>query len=348
MAKIVLTGGGTAGHVIPNLILAKSLEKYFDKIYYIGSYGIENDLVKKAGIPFYQIPSTKLKRKLTIKNLGIPFTLISAIKKAKKILKELSPDIIFSKGGYVSLPVVIAGYFLKIPVISHESDITAGLANKIASKYSIKTLTAFSCTAKEFKNGLYLGSPVNANLTGYSKEKSLNYFSIKNDKPILLIFGGSLGARRINNAVFSVLDRLLVDFNILHVTGKNDIINAPTRAGYKAVEYVFDMRLAYSLADVILSRCGANSAFEILSLKIPAVFIPLSKEESRGDQEKNAEYFFSKGLAQVIKESELTDESLIFSIKSAYANKNNIKNSKTQIFDASENIAKFLYKNAKK
>ena len=348
MKKIVLTGGGTAGHVSPNLTLVPHLKKHFDEIYYIGSNGIEKELVKKAGIPFYEIPSTKLRRKLTLKNLGIPFTLISAINKAKILLKNLKPDIIFSKGGYVSLPVVIAGNALKIPVVSHESDITAGLANKIASKYCVKTLTAFPQTEKEFKNGLFIGSPVKANTNAYDYKKCLNEFSFNSDKPVLLIFGGSLGAKRINETVFNCLDELLKDFFILHITGKNSIKNAPKKAGYKAVEFINDMNSAYACASVCVSRAGANSAFELLSLKIPTVFIPLSKAESRGDQEKNAEYFFKSGLAHIIYEKDLTENSLIFTVKSAYLNAKTVKTEPNIITDASEKIADLLIKTANK
>ena len=345
MLKIVLTGGGTAGHVIPCLTLVPELKKYFSKIYYIGSEtGIENTLVAKTDIPFYKIPCVKLRRKLTPKNLLIPFKLKQSISKCKSILKELKPDVVFNKGGYVGLPVVIASKSLKIPVVSHESDLTAGLANKIASRYSAMTLTAFKPPATAFKNGKHVGIPLKKADKIYDKNavKSEWGFSVK---PTVLAFGGSLGSVALNKAIFSILDDLLKDYNVLHIVGKNNAVDLPVKNGYKALPYLDDMLKAYAIADVVISRCGANSAFEILSKNLPCVFIPLPKSESRGDQIENAEYFFKQGYALMLTEDLLTPSSLKLAIDCAYKTK---RHKAPVITDASSEIAKILHSVATK
>ena len=343
MLSIVLTGGGTAGHVIPCLTLLPELSKKFSTISYIGSNdGPEKDLAKKHGLPFYGITCTKLRRKLTAKNLLIPVKLQKGIAESKKILKKLNPDVVFSKGGYVALPVVIACKNLKIPVISHESDLTAGLANKIASKYSALTLTSFRETAKQFKNGLYTGSPIKKR-TGYYDKALIKKEWGFSTKPVLLAFGGSLGSVALNNALTATLDDLLKDYDVLHLTGKKNFNNPPPKRGYKALAYLDDMQKAYAICDVVVSRCGANSAFEVLSLGKPCVFIPLPKAESRGDQIENAEYFFKQGYALMLKEETLTPQSLKFTIDCAYKNR---RTDKPLIADGTEEIVKILFSTA--
>ena len=349
MLSIVLTGGGTAGHVIPCLNLLPDLKEKFDKIYYIGSFnGIERDIVNSYGIDFYPITCVKLKRKITTENLTIPFKLAKGISDAKKLLKKLNPSIVFSKGGYVALPVVIAAHKLKIPVISHESDITAGLANKIASRYSLLTLTSFLETAKEFKNGLHVGCPLKKDLAGYDRRLALSEFGFDGTKPVLLAFGGSLGSITLNNAIISALQQLKGTFDVLHVTGKKNFDKYYKSAGYTPLPYVDDMRKAYSVADVIVSRCGANSAFEILSLSKPVVFIPLSKKESRGDQVLNAEYFMKNGCAYLLSENLLTDKSLCFAVNAVYFGSKQGKLAPIKIDDASKKIVSILYEKAKR
>lgn len=348
MLSILLTGGGTAGHVIPCLNLLPELKTKFDKIYYIGSKdGIEKELVTKAGIDFYSVTCVKLKRKLTPENLSIPFKLAKGIIEAKRLLKKLNPSVVFSKGGYVSLPVVIASYKLKIPVITHESDITAGLANKIASKYSMLTLTSFFETAKEFKNGLHVGCPLKKDLNSYDKRSCLSEFSLDDSKPVLLVFGGSLGSVTLNNALLSALPELKRHFNVLHVTGKKNYDKFYKSNGYTPLPFVDNMSKAYSVADVIVSRSGANSAFEILSLNKPVVFIPLAKGESRGDQILNAEYFAKKGYAYLLPEQLLTEKSFIYAVFTVYFGSKN-KPFNAEIDDASKKIATILLENAKR
>ncbi|MBO7214609.1 MAG: UDP-N-acetylglucosamine--N-acetylmuramyl-(pentapeptide) pyrophosphoryl-undecaprenol N-acetylglucosamine transferase, partial [Clostridia bacterium] len=221
MKTIVLTGGGTAGHCTPHFALLDKLEKHFDKIYYIGSKnGIEKRLVEEKNIPYYEISTTKLKRKITAQNLKIPFEFIKSVNDAKKILEKLKPNVVFSKGGFVGLPVTIAANQLKIPVVIHESDKSMGLANKIASRFAKRIITTFPIP---IKNSECYGAIVREELASVKRETALSYYGIKNDKPTLLITGGSSGAKKINETVVNNLDKLLKKFNILHLVGKNNL-----------------------------------------------------------------------------------------------------------------------------
>lgn len=344
MATIVLTGGGTAGHVMPHLALLPYLKKEFDNIYYIGSFnGMEKSIIENCGIKYYSVPCTKLVRKLTLKNLTIPFTLLKGIKEAGKILKKLKPDVIFSKGGYVSLPVVIAAKRQRVPVIAHESDYTAGLANKISAKYCDKVLTTFPITAKTIKNGLYVGAPLRQKLFTASRTESLKKFGLSGKKPVILVTGGSLGASAINSAVHGALDNLLQNFDILHICGKGNL-SGIKKIGYVETEFTDKMENAFACADFCVSRAGANTLFEMASLKKPMLLIPLPKGVSRGDQILNAEYFESLGLATVLKQEDLTPLSLVTAVNSLYANRLKFaeKFNSHPITDASEKIVQIL------
>ncbi len=224
MATIILTGGGTAGHVTPHLAILPYLKKDFDKIYYIGSEnGIEKEIVERAGIKFYSTPCVKLIRKFTLKNLRIPFTLINGVRKAEKLIDLLKPDVIFSKGGYVALPTVIAASKKRVPVIAHESDLTVGLSNRITAKYCKKVLTSFPDTANTLKNGEFVGAPIRRSLFAVKKSDAVNYFNFKKEKPILLVTGGSSGAKFINEVLRNSLEYLLKTFNVIHICGKGNL-----------------------------------------------------------------------------------------------------------------------------
>ena len=321
--SIVLTGGGTAGHVIPNIALLGELSKKFEKIYYIGSDGMEKNLLKNYPyVKFFSISCVKFRRGIYLNNLVIPFKLLKSIKEAYKILKNIQPDVIFSKGGYVALPVVIAGSKLKIPCITHESDITPGLANKIMSSYCKKVFTAFDATAKRFKNkAVCTGNPIR-NLD-CDKNEALKYSAFSKNLPIILFFGGSLGAKSINEFISSNYIELTKKFNIIHITGKNnktDIINP----NYRQTEFCNDMKIAYAAADVVVCRAGANTIFELMYLKKPSILIPL--ETGRGDQLKNAEYCKNNNIASVIKQENLTLEKIMFEIDYLLKNKEEIEN----------------------
>ncbi len=346
MATIILTGGGTAGHCTPNLALIPYINKKFDKIYYIGSKnGIEREIVSKSGIPYFPINCAKLIRALTLKNFSMPITVLKGITEAGSILDEIKPDVIFSKGGYVALPTVIAAYKRKIPVIAHESDYSAGLANKISSRYCNKVLTTFPETVKEFKNAQFVGSPIRKELYTPKKKESIKSFGFSSDKPILLITGGSQGSKAINNAVYSALDDLLSKFNVIHICGKGNLYKDKTPSGYYQTEFLSDIERAFVACDICVSRAGSNTLFELLALKKPCLLIPLPKGNSRGDQVLNAEYFQRKGLVSVLPQSVLTDKSLINCVNSVYANRFNTKINfdKFDSFDATEKIAQILF-----
>ena len=345
MSTVILTGGGTAGHCTPNLALIPYLKNDFDKIYYIGSEnGIEKSIVENAKIPYYGVSSAKLKRSFSCKNFAIPFKVIKGVKQAGKILDELKPDVVFSKGGYVALPVVIAAKKRKIPVIAHESDYSLGLANKISARYCKKILTSFPETAKTVKRGEYCGSPVRDSLFGATRKDGLSAFGFTGEKPVLLITGGSLGAKALNAAVSSALPELLPRFDVLHICGKGNLPEAAVRKGYRAVEFVNEMEKAFACADVCITRAGANSLFELACLKIPCVLIPLPKGASRGDQLLNAEYFQKLGLAYVLYQDALTAESLVFAVEAVYANRYNFKRNfeKHPINSASRAISRVI------
>ncbi len=322
MATIVLTGGGTAGHCIPNVALLPYLKKHFDEIYYIGSIdGIEKNIIEKENIQYYGIQCAKLNRSFTLKNLSIPFKVIKGIKSAGEVLDKIKPDVIFSKGGYVSVPTILAGKKRKIPIITHESDFTIGLANRLTAKYCKKILTTFPETANSIPNGQYVGPPLK-NLNT-SKYKALKHFGLSGKKPVLFITGGSLGAKAINDATRIALPKLLVNFDVLHACGKNNL-SKDIYNGYIQREFIPDMSMAYAVADVCVSRAGSNTLFELLSLKKPCVLIPLPKGNSRGDQIFNADYFQKKGLVNVLQQNELTPDTLLALVTTTYLNRQKI------------------------
>ena len=310
-STIVLTGGGTAGHVVPNLALIPLLEKHFDNIIYIGSdTGPERELTAQyKNVTFYPITTVKLIRGLTLKNLLIPFKLLKGKREAKQILKDVQPDIIFSKGGFVAVPVVMAGKKLRIPMIAHESDFSLGLANKITRKDYDIICTSFKDTAESLPNGVYVGSPIKQVLVSQSdKTRIRQQYNLTSNKPICLVIGGSQGAVSINKAVEESLDFILKTHQVLHITGKGKM-NSIKKADYHAVEYVENMSALLSIVDIAITRGGSNVLFELLSNQIPMLIIPLSRG-SRGDQVQNARYFEQKGYAITLPESQLSKQTL--------------------------------------
>ena len=345
MATIILTGGGTAGHVTPHLAILPYLKNNFDKIYYIGSEnGIEKDIIKKANIPYYSVPCAKFNRSLTLKNFKIPFKLYSGYVKAKKLIDQLKPDVIFSKGGYVAIPTVLAGKKRNIPIISHESDYSLGLANKLTAKYCKKVLTSFSDTASFLKNGEFVGAPIRNSLFNTNKEEAIKTFGFNGNKPILLITGGSQGALIINKVVREALPDLLPKYDVIHICGKNNLSAEHNIKGYFQTEFMDNIEYAFAVASVCVSRAGSNTLFELLSLKIPCVLIPLPKGTSRGDQVLNAEYFQKLGLVNVLPQQVLTSQALTLAVNSTYANRFNLARNfnKTPINDASREISSII------
>lgn len=344
MKTIVLTGGGTAGHVVPCLALLPELKKHFSKIVYVGTNSIEKQLAEKENVEFKEIQAVKLVRSLSLKNLLIPAKLLSSIKQAKKILKEISPNVVFSKGGYVSIPVAIAAKKLGIPVITHESDLSLGLANKIISKNAKLTLTAFEKTAEGKKNFVWTGSPIKEQI---SKGNASKIVFENENKPTVLFFGGSLGSKAINEAVYENLEKLTKNFNVLHITGKGKQKEVKN-SSYKSVEFTNSIENYFAKANFVVCRAGANSVFELLSIQKPILLVPLPKTESRGDQIDNAKYFKEKAMCEVLFQENL-NENLIKSIENLQKNsKNIIKNIKNyEIKNPNKKIVEIIVENAK-
>lgn len=302
MATIILTGGGTGGHIIPNIALLPELKKRFDKIYYAGVKGSrEESAATEYSIPFIAIPAIKLVRGNLLKNLKIPFVLPSCIRAAKKAIEPLNADVVFCKGGFVSIPCAYAAKSLSIPVITHESDITPGVANKLISSFACKTITSYPHTHCG-KNTVFIGNPLREEL--FSPSDPLPY-ALDRSKRTILIVGGSCGAQKLNRAVWNNLDELTSRYNIIHITGKDD---NPVHKGYYAVRYTRDIFGYYNASDAVISRCGAGAAGELLALRKRILFVPLQNRASRGDQYANARYYADKGLACLCNEEQLDQE----------------------------------------
>lgn len=313
--KIIMTGGGTAGHVTPNLALIPKLKEKGFEVKYIGSNdGIEKEIITKNNIPFFGISCGKLRRYFDMKNFTDPFKIIKGIAEALVILSKEKPDVIFSKGGFVAVPVVIAASIRSIPVVAHESDMTPGLANKLSSPFCSKLCVTFreSLNFVKGNKGILTGSPIRKEILEGDKSKGKKICNFIDDKEILFIMGGSLGSKIINDEIRKNLDKLLKLFNIIHICGKGNIDETlKGKSGYKQFEYVSEeLPNLMKAADYIISRAGANSIFEFLALKKPTLLIPLSRKASRGDQILNSKSFKKEGYALMLEEEEITDDAL--------------------------------------
>ncbi len=326
MKKIILTGGGTAGHVTPNLALLPSLQELGYEIHYIGSkQGIEKKLIESAGIPYDAISSGKLRRYFDLKNFSDPFRVVKGYLEALKLMKKYKPDVVFSKGGFVSVPVVLAAKHYKIPTIIHESDMTPGLANKLCIPSAKKVCCNFPETLPYLPadKAVLTGSPIRAEILQGDRLAGLKYTGLTPDKPIILIIGGSLGSVKVNTAVRSILPRLLQQFQIIHICGKGNLDETLIGTdGYVQYEYVdAPLKHLFAAADLIISRAGANSICEILALRKPNLLIPLSAAASRGDQILNAKSFDKQGFSAVLEEENLTDDTLYQAVTQLYNNR---------------------------
>ncbi len=323
MKRIVFTGGGTAGHVTPNIALIPKLKSLGYDIHYIGSYeGIERRLIEDYRIPYYGISTGKLRRYFDLKNFSDPFRVIKGFMEAKQVLKTLKPDIVFSKGGFVSVPVVRAASALKIPCIIHESDMTPGLANSLCIPVAKKVCCNFPETLQKLpeEKAVLTGSPIRAELTKGDKEKGLSMCGFHSGKPVIMVIGGSLGAAGVNTLVREALPKLLEDFQVVHICGKEKIDNLLlSTEGYKQFEYVKeDLKDLFAMADIVISRAGANAICELLALRKPSLLIPLPARASRGDQILNAKSFESQGFAMVADEDYLTAVTLTEKVHELY------------------------------
>ena len=338
MKKIVMTGGGTAGHVTPNIALMPALKEDGYDISYIGSYdGIERQLIEELNVPYYGISSGKLRRYFDLKNFTDPFKVIKGYFEAKKVLKKLKPDVVFSKGGFVTVPVVLAAKSCKIPAIIHESDMTPGLANKLAIPSANKVCHNFPETASSLPEGkaVLSGSPIRQELLNGNREKGLQICGFRADKPVILVIGGSLGAEAINKAVRKALPDLLPYYQIIHVCGKGKVDTSIKNGnGYIQFDYVREeLTHLLAAADLVISRAGSNAICEFLALKKPNILIPLPANASRGDQILNAASFEKQGFSYVLPEENVTDESLIQAVNHVFEDRD------TYIYAMSSNPA---------
>ena len=327
--KLVLTGGGTAGHVTPHLALIPGLRERGYDIVYIGSYeGIEKKLISDFNVPYYGISTGKFRRYFDPQNFSDPFRVMKGLGEAHKILRKERPKLIFSKGGFVSVPVVRAAATLGIPCILHESDMTPGLANKICIPVAKKVCCNFPETMSSIPadKALLTGTPIRQELLKGDPAEGRRICGFTNDKPVLMVIGGSSGAQAVNEVVRLALPRLLENFNVAHICGKEKMDNLMlTMDGYKQFEYVKDeLKDLFAMADVVVSRAGANALCELLALKKPNVLIPLSLRSSRGDQILNARSFEQQGFSVVIDNDEMDESNLVEKINEVYKNRESI------------------------
>lgn len=326
MKKIILTGGGTAGHVTPNLALIPSLKERNYNIRYIGSYqGIERKLIEGAGIPYSGISSGKFRRYFDLKNFSDPFRVLKGYGEALKLIKSYKPDVVFSKGGFVAVPVVLAARQCRIPVIIHESDMTPGLANKLC----IPAATSVCCNFPETlaylpkDKAILTGSPIRKELLEGDRLAGLAYAKLSGNRPVILIIGGSLGSVTVNNAVRGILPKLLKNYQIIHICGKGNLDESLIgTSGYVQYEYVdAPLKDLFAAADLMISRAGANAICEILALRKPNILIPLTAAASRGDQILNARSFAKQGFSYLLEEETLSGDSLLQAVSDTFANR---------------------------
>ncbi len=328
--RIVLTGGGTAGHVTPNIALINILQQEGWQIDYIGSANsVEQSMITAVNIPFHAVRSGKLRRYFSWKNFFDPLNILFGIGQSYRLLRTLKPDVVFSKGGFVGFPVVVGAWLNRIPVVAHESDITPGLANRLSFPFVNKICVTFAAAKKHFKRQARVevtGTPIRQELFEGNKQNGLALCGFNNEKPCLLVVGGSQGAQVLNVCVRQALDRLLQDFQVIHLCGKAKMdLSLIGKSGYCQFEYA-NQELAdlFSASELVISRSGANSLYEILALNKPHVLVPLSMQASRGDQIQNARYFQQQGISVVVKEEALTPETLLSAVNEVNAHRGEI------------------------
>lgn len=345
MKRIILTGGGTAGHVNPNIALLPQLKENGYEVTYIGGKnGVEKKLLEGLALDYREISAGKLRRYIDLRNLTDAFRVISGLGDAFRIIRSVKPQVIFSKGGYVTVPVILAAFVCGIPVVIHESDITPGLANKIAMPFASAICTSFPETAARLRKATYTGAIIRPEITEGNRTRGLHLCGFSANKPTLLVTGGSSGAAKINACLREALPMLVKRFNIVHLCGKGKIANI-TEPGYRQFEYLSeDLPHVFALADVVVSRAGANTIFELLALKKPHVLIPLDKSASRGDQILNAESFAAHGFSVVLREKDMTPKTLISSVNTAFTGREKYskKMREQSITDAITEVCKII------
>ncbi|MDR0273380.1 MAG: undecaprenyldiphospho-muramoylpentapeptide beta-N-acetylglucosaminyltransferase [Clostridiales bacterium] len=322
MKKIILTGGGSAGHVIPSLALLPELKDF--EVHYVGSRGgMERGLAEAAGLPYYGISSGKLRRYFSLQNFTDTFRVAKGVGDAMKIIKKIKPDLIFSKGGFVVVPVIAAAKLCGVKSVIHESDISPGLANKIVMPFAEKICVSFPETLKYLspkirEKAVLTGTPIRQSITRGDRLYGFKLAGFEpGGKPVLLITGGSQGAEAINICVREALPQFLEKFRIIHLCGKGNSCGEP-QPGYTVIEFSDNMPDILAATDIVISRAGANTIFELLALKKPHLLIPLPKGKSRGDQIQNAESFFKQGFSKILPEEKMNAQTLFSEIVELY------------------------------
>lgn len=321
MKKIVFTGGGSAGHVTPNIAILGKLIGEGWKAEYIGSeQGIERTIIEQYGkIPYHAVSTGKLRRYFDLSNFKDPFRVLKGVLQSYRLLKKLKPHVVFSKGGFVSVPVIIGSRLNRIPVIIHESDMTPGLANKIAIPFATKVCASFPETLDHLpkRKAVHTGSPIREELLTGNPDAGRKLTGFHSGRPTILVMGGSLGSQVINRALRDILDVLLKEFQIVHICGKGNVDDRLQGvSGYRQYEYVSDeLADLLAMADMTVSRAGANAIFEFLAARKPMLLIPLTKQASRGDQLLNARSFANKGFCHILYEENLNAQNLLTEIR---------------------------------
>lgn len=351
MKRIILTGGGSAGHVTPNLALIPELIKDGWEIHYIGtSDGIERTLINNHEVKYHCIHAGKLRRYFNIKNITDPFKVIYGAMQAISVVRKIKPEVIFSKGGFVSVPVVVAGWLNRVPVIIHESDFTPGLANKLAAPFAKQICVNFKDAGKSFKQGkiAYTGTPIRKEILNGDFNKGLKICGFTPDKPVIMVMGGSLGSRNLNKLIREALADLLNKYQVVHICGRGNIDKELIGLkGYKQFEYIKEEQPhIFKIASLIISRAGANSIFEFLMLKLPNILIPLSTGASRGDQILNAKAFEKLGFSKMLTEEKLDVNILKDAIDNVYKNRENYINNmkKSNVPNGTVEVMKLIKK----
>lgn len=354
MKKIVMTGGGSAGHVTGNLAILPTLRENGWSVEYIGSHdGIEKEIISQIDVPYHGIATGKLRRYFDLKNFRDPFRVVQGVVQAYFLLRKIKPQVVFSKGGFVAVPVVIAAWLNRIPVIIHESDLTPGLANRLSIPFAKKVCVTFPETLQHLprEKAVHTGSPIREEVFHGQVDRGIQLCGFPKDKPVLLVMGGSLGSQKINQTVRSILDRLLQQFHVVHICGKGNISERLNGVrGYKQFEYLqTEITDVFAMADLVVSRAGSNSIFEFLALQLPNVLIPLSLQASRGDQIQNARSFAKMGYSYVLMEEDLTPDTLYQAIQHVHSQKDSYRASmeKSGLKNAVQTIVGLIEETAK-
>lgn len=351
--RIVLTGGGSAGHVTPNLALVPRLRALGYEVHYIGGNGIEKTLVENVGdIPYYAISTGKLRRYFSMQNFTDPFRIIKGIHQSKKLMKTIRPNVVFSKGGFVSVPVIRAAASRRIPVILHESDSTLGLANRISLRKCSVICTSFEATAKALGDkGVYTGSPLRDELFEGNAMRGAAFLGFDPEKPTMMVMGGSLGCAALNDAMSDSMEALLSTFQIVHIRGKGNLDPKMQHVpGYRQFEYIYEqLPDVFALSDIALSRAGANALFEFIRAELPALLVPLPASSSRGDQLANAKYFARRGCFEVIEQEQLTPENMVEALRRLFVGREQYKRNMRDLglADANGHILRIIQENTR-